>query len=60
MKQKVFQVNIKLIVDNLEYSLVGYKDKLCEINTEMKSLQERSTEITIKLKNRKLFEEGKK
>ena len=44
-------------LDNLESSLVGYKQKLFEINTEMKSLQERSTEITVKLRNRKQFEE---
>ena len=45
-------------LDSLESSLVGYKHKLNEINTEMKSLQERSTDITVKLKNRKQFEEG--
>ena len=55
-------VNILVInndyLDSLESSLVGYKHKLNEINTEMKSLQERSTDITVKLKNRKQFEEG--
>ena len=44
-------------LDSLESSLVGYKQKLFEINSEMKTLQERSTEITVKLKNRKHFEE---
>ena len=39
------------ILDNLEVSLSGFKDKLSDINKDMKILQHKSSEITTKLKN---------
>lgn len=47
----------ELILDNLETSLLSFKDKLSDINNDMKVLQTRSNEISVKLKNRKEFEE---
>lgn len=45
------------ILNSLETSLMGFKDKLSGINSEMKLLQVKSNEISIKLKNRKEFED---
>ena len=45
------------ILTKLESSLLEYKDKLNGINNDMKILQNKSSEISIKLKNRKEFEE---
>ena len=45
------------ILNKLESSLLEYKDKLNGINNDMKILQNKSSEISIKLKNRKEFEE---
>ena len=45
------------ILNSLEASLTTFKEKLSIINTEMKSLQSKSNEISTKLKNRKAFEE---
>jgi hypothetical protein len=45
------------ILDTLESSLETYKVKLADINSDMKILQNRSQEITTKLKNRKELEE---
>jgi hypothetical protein len=46
-----------VILNTLEGSLGGFKDKLSEINSDMKVLQTRSQELTVKLRNRKEFEE---
>lgn len=46
-----------LILNKLETSLLYFKDKLSGINNDMKILQNKSSEISIKLKNRKEFEE---
>lgn len=45
------------ILNKLESSLLVFKDKLSGINNDMQILQNKSTEISIKLKNRKEFEE---
>ena len=45
------------ILDKLEGNLLFYKNKLNDINNDMKVLQNKSNEITLKLKNRKEFEE---
>lgn len=45
------------ILSKLESSLLEYKDKLNGINNDMKILQSKSSEISVKLKNRKAFEE---
>ena len=45
------------ILNKLESNLLFFKNKLSDINNDMKMLQNKSTEITIKLKNRKEFEE---
>lgn len=45
------------ILDKLESNLLNFKDKLSDINQDMKLLQHKSSDITIKLKNRKEFEE---
>jgi len=47
------------ILEKLEYSLCDSKEKLSQINSEMKSLQTKSKDISVKLKNRKEFEESK-
>ncbi len=46
------------ILDKLEHSLCDSKEKLSQINAEMKSLQTKSKDISVKLKNRKEFEES--
>jgi hypothetical protein len=46
-----------VILNKLESSLLTFKDKLSDINQDMKVLQNKSSEISIKLKNRKEFEE---
>ena len=45
------------ILNKLETNLLFFKNKLSDINNDMKMLQSKSSEITIKLKNRKEFEE---
>ena len=45
------------ILNKLETNLLFFKNKLSEINNDMKMLQNKSSEITVKLKNRKEFEE---
>ena len=45
------------ILNKLETKLLFFKNKLSDINNDMKMLQNKSSEITIKLKNRKEFEE---
>lgn len=45
------------ILSELESSLNSFKDKLENINSDMKQLQVKSNEISVKLKNRKEFEE---
>ena len=45
------------ILNKLETNLLFFKNKLSDINNDMKMLQNKSSEITIKLKNRKEFEE---
>ena len=45
------------ILNKLESNLLFFKNKLSDINNDMKMLQNKSSEITIKLKNRKEFEE---
>ena len=45
------------ILDSLESKLVGFKEKLKDINQDMKTLQNSSNSISIKYKNRKEFEE---
>jgi vacuolar protein sorting-associated protein 52 len=45
------------ILDKLETNLENFKDKLTDINQDMKILQTKSSDITIRLKNRKEFEE---
>ncbi len=45
------------ILNSLESNLLGFKDKLKDINQDMKSLQNKSNNITVKYKNRKEFEE---
>lgn len=46
------------ILEKLESSLFDSKEKLSQINNEMKSLQTKSKDISVKLKNRKEFEES--
>lgn len=46
------------ILNSLESSLIGFKEQLSGINSEMKLLQIKSNEISSKLKNRKEFEEN--
>ena len=45
------------ILNKLETNLLFFKNKLSDINNDMKMLQNKSSEITVKLKNRKEFEE---
>ena len=45
------------ILNKLESNLLVFKNQLSTINNDMKQLQNKSSEITIKLKNRKEFEE---
>ena len=45
------------ILNKLESNLLFFKNKLSDINNDMKMLQNKSSEITVKLKNRKEFEE---
>ena len=45
------------ILNKLESNLLFFKNKLSDINNDMKMLQNKSSEITLKLKNRKEFEE---
>ena len=45
------------ILNKLETKLLFFKNKLSDINNDMKMLQNKSSEITVKLKNRKEFEE---
>lgn len=45
------------ILGSLESKLIGFKEKLKDINQDMKTLQSKSHNITIKYKNRKEFEE---
>lgn len=45
------------ILETLESSLLQFKDRLSDISSDMKVLQSKSNEISIKLKNRKDFEE---
>ena len=45
------------ILNKLESSLLVFKDKLSGINNDMEILQNKSSEISVKLKNRKEFEE---
>ena len=45
------------ILNKLETKLLFFKNKLSDINNDMKMLQNKSSEITGKLKNRKEFEE---
>ena len=45
------------ILNKLEENLLFFKNKLSDINNDMKMLQNKSSEITVKLKNRKEFEE---
>ena len=45
------------ILNKLETKLLFFKNKLSDINNDMKMLQNKISEITIKLKNRKEFEE---
>lgn len=47
----------ELILNKLESSLLNFKEKLSDINSDMKVLQTKSNEISVKLKNRKEFEE---
>ena len=41
------------ILNKLETNLLFFKNKLSDINNDMKMLQNKSSEITVKLKNRK-------
>jgi vacuolar protein sorting-associated protein 52 len=45
------------ILDKLESNLLNFKGKLSDINTDMRVLQQKSSEISTRLKNRKEFEE---
>ena len=45
------------ILNKLETNLSFFKNKLSEINNDMKMLQNKSSELTVKLKNRKELEE---
>lgn len=47
----------EVILDRLEGNLENFRDKLSDINQDMKILQTKSSDITIRLKNRKEFEE---
>jgi hypothetical protein len=47
----------EIILNSLETKLLGFKDKLKDINQDMKSLQSKSNNITVKYQNRKEFEE---
>lgn len=47
----------EIILDKLGTNLENFKDKLSDINQDMKILQNKSSDITIRLKNRKEFEE---